>query len=214
MSLNPASGSGPDARAEALASAYERVGYARLAPPILQPAEPFLDLSGEDIRKRMYLTTAPGGEEMCLRPDLTVPDLTVGQSAADLDAAAAAVAAAPAPVLVAVDVDGTLSPLAPRADQAVLAPGAADVLAALVAHGVPVAVVSGRGLDDLLHQFEWPGGLRMLGSHGLEDTAQQAVVPTAEERQRLQAVRTPSMLRGWRDHEGTRGGKPAAEQSP
>jgi ATP phosphoribosyltransferase regulatory subunit len=73
MSLSPASGSGPDARAEALASAYERAGYARLAPPILQPAEPFLDLSGEDIRKRMYLTTAPGGAEMCLRPDLTIP---------------------------------------------------------------------------------------------------------------------------------------------
>jgi ATP phosphoribosyltransferase regulatory subunit len=73
MSLTPASGSGPDARAEALASAYERAGYARLAPPILQPAEPFLDLSGEDIRKRMYLTTAPGGAEMCLRPDLTIP---------------------------------------------------------------------------------------------------------------------------------------------
>ena len=73
MSLNPASGSGPDARAEALASAYERSGYKRLAPPILQPAEPFLDLSGEDIRKRMYLTIAPGGAEMCLRPDLTIP---------------------------------------------------------------------------------------------------------------------------------------------
>ncbi len=73
MSLNPASGSGPDVRAEALASAYERAGYTRLAPPILQPAEPFLDLSGEDIRKRMYLTTAPGGAEMCLRPDLTIP---------------------------------------------------------------------------------------------------------------------------------------------
>ena len=73
MSLSPASGSGPDARAEALASAYERAGYTRLAPPILQPAEPFLDLSGEDIRKRMYLTTAPGGAEMCLRPDLTIP---------------------------------------------------------------------------------------------------------------------------------------------
>jgi ATP phosphoribosyltransferase regulatory subunit len=73
MSLNPANGSGPDARAEALASAYQRAGYTRLAPPILQPAEPFLDLSGEDIRKRMYLTTAPGGAEMCLRPDLTIP---------------------------------------------------------------------------------------------------------------------------------------------
>src|SRR5579885_2764810 len=50
-----------------------RAGYARVAPAILQPAEPFLDLSGEDIRKRMYLTTAPGGGEFCLRPDLTIP---------------------------------------------------------------------------------------------------------------------------------------------
>ena len=47
---------GPDTRAEALVASYERAGYARIAPAILQPAEPFLDLSGEDIRKRMYLT--------------------------------------------------------------------------------------------------------------------------------------------------------------
>ncbi len=64
---------GPDARAEALAASYERAGYARVTPAILQPAEPFLDLSGEDIRKRMYLTSAPGGVELCLRPDLTIP---------------------------------------------------------------------------------------------------------------------------------------------
>lgn len=64
---------GSDARAEALVASYERAGYARVAPAILQPAEPFLDLSGEDIRKRMYLTTAPGGAEFCLRPDLTIP---------------------------------------------------------------------------------------------------------------------------------------------
>src|SRR5476649_269488 len=64
---------GPDARAEALVASYERAGYARIAPAILQPAEPFLDLSGEDIRKRMYLTTAPSGGEFCLRPDLTIP---------------------------------------------------------------------------------------------------------------------------------------------
>ena len=63
----------PDARAETLVASYERAGYARVAPPLLQPAEPFLDLSGEDIRKRMYLTTAPGGGEFCLRPDLTIP---------------------------------------------------------------------------------------------------------------------------------------------
>jgi ATP phosphoribosyltransferase regulatory subunit len=63
----------PDARAEALVASYERAGYTRVAPAVLQPAEPFLDLSGEDIRKRMYLTTAPGGGEFCLRPDLTIP---------------------------------------------------------------------------------------------------------------------------------------------
>jgi ATP phosphoribosyltransferase regulatory subunit len=64
---------GPDARAEALVAAYERAGYTRVAPAMLQPAEPFLDLSGEDIRRRMYLTTAPDGDEFCLRPDLTIP---------------------------------------------------------------------------------------------------------------------------------------------
>jgi ATP phosphoribosyltransferase regulatory subunit len=69
--VNPAKA--PDARAEALVASYERAGYARLEPAILQPAEPFLDLSGEDIRKRMFLTMAPGGEELCLRPDLTIP---------------------------------------------------------------------------------------------------------------------------------------------
>jgi ATP phosphoribosyltransferase regulatory subunit len=63
----------PDARAEALVATYERAGYRRLAPPILQPAEPFLDLSGEDIRRRMFLTEDRDGHEMCLRPDLTIP---------------------------------------------------------------------------------------------------------------------------------------------
>ncbi len=67
------SGAAPDAQAEALVASYERAGYARVSPPILQPAEPFLDLSGEDIRRRMFLTTSPSGAEMCLRPDLTIP---------------------------------------------------------------------------------------------------------------------------------------------
>jgi ATP phosphoribosyltransferase regulatory subunit len=64
---------GPDPRAQALIGAYLRAGYARINPPLLQPAEPFLDLSGEDIRRRMFLTTDPQGREMCLRPDLTIP---------------------------------------------------------------------------------------------------------------------------------------------
>ena len=64
---------GPDPRAQTLIGAYLRAGYARIDPPLLQPAEPFLDLSGEDIRRRMFLTTDPQGREMCLRPDLTIP---------------------------------------------------------------------------------------------------------------------------------------------
>src|ERR1700733_12895908 len=64
---------GPDPRAQALVGSYRRPGYAQIAPPVLQPAEPFLDLSGEDIRRRMFLTTDPDGHELCLRPDLTIP---------------------------------------------------------------------------------------------------------------------------------------------
>src|SRR5712691_4571379 len=63
----------PDPRAEALLAHFERAGYARAAPDLLQPADPFLDLSGEDIRRRMYLTSDAEGNELCLRPDLTIP---------------------------------------------------------------------------------------------------------------------------------------------
>lgn len=63
----------PEARAAGLLGHFEYAGYARAEPPILQPAEPFLDLSGEDIRRRMYLTSDPDGRELCLRPDLTIP---------------------------------------------------------------------------------------------------------------------------------------------
>jgi ATP phosphoribosyltransferase regulatory subunit len=64
---------GPDVRAEALVAHFERAGYVRAAPALLQPAEPFLDLSGEDIRRRMYLTSDAEGHELCLRPDITIP---------------------------------------------------------------------------------------------------------------------------------------------
>src|SRR4030088_678394 len=64
---------GPAAWADALLLSFAQAGYVRAEPDILQPAEPFLDLSGEDIRKSLYLTTDAGGEELCLRPDLTIP---------------------------------------------------------------------------------------------------------------------------------------------
>jgi ATP phosphoribosyltransferase regulatory subunit len=59
--------------ADALLLSFAQAGYERSEPAILQPAEPFVDLSGEDIRKSLYLTTDAGGEELCLRPDLTIP---------------------------------------------------------------------------------------------------------------------------------------------
>jgi ATP phosphoribosyltransferase regulatory subunit len=59
--------------ADALLLSFAQAGYERSEPAILQPAEPFLDLSGEDIRKSLYLTTGASGEELCLRPDLTIP---------------------------------------------------------------------------------------------------------------------------------------------
>lgn len=42
-------------------------------PPILQPAETLLDLYGEDIRARAYVTQDPLMGEAMLRPDFTVP---------------------------------------------------------------------------------------------------------------------------------------------
>ncbi len=59
--------------AEGLLLSFAQAGYIKAEPAILQPAEPFLDLSGEDIRKSLYLTSDAGGEELCLRPDLTIP---------------------------------------------------------------------------------------------------------------------------------------------
>jgi ATP phosphoribosyltransferase regulatory subunit len=59
--------------ADALLLSFAEAGYAHAEPAILQPAEPFLDMSGEDIRKSLYLTSDASGEELCLRPDLTIP---------------------------------------------------------------------------------------------------------------------------------------------
>src|SRR6266567_9628438 len=47
--------------------------YVRVEPPILQPAGLFLDRSGEEIRRRTFVLTDPAGQELCLRPELTIP---------------------------------------------------------------------------------------------------------------------------------------------
>ncbi|MEO9649345.1 MAG: ATP phosphoribosyltransferase regulatory subunit [Roseobacter sp.] len=61
------------ARAAILRATFERAGAQVVETPILQPAETLLDLYGEEIRARAYVTSdALRGEQM-LRPDFTVP---------------------------------------------------------------------------------------------------------------------------------------------
>ncbi|MFG6559733.1 ATP phosphoribosyltransferase regulatory subunit [Sulfitobacter sp. 1A15299] len=61
------------ARAASLRAIFEGQGAVLVEPPILQPADTLLDLYGEDIRARAYVTSdALRGEQM-LRPDFTVP---------------------------------------------------------------------------------------------------------------------------------------------
>ena len=41
--------------------------------PVLQPADPFLDMAGEDLRRRIFLTESETGQTLCLRPEFTIP---------------------------------------------------------------------------------------------------------------------------------------------
>ncbi|WP_170374196.1 ATP phosphoribosyltransferase regulatory subunit [Ruegeria atlantica] len=61
------------ARAAMMRVRFEAAGAQVVDPPLLQPAETLLDLYGEDIRARAYVTSdALRGEQM-LRPDFTLP---------------------------------------------------------------------------------------------------------------------------------------------
>jgi len=62
-----------EAQAATLLDVFKRGGYEQVAPSIIQPADIFLDQIGEAIRGRTYVFTDLSGEELCLRPDLTVP---------------------------------------------------------------------------------------------------------------------------------------------
>ena len=63
----------PTAATDALIALFEREGYVRVEPPVLQPADVFIDLSGEDIRRRMFVAQDADGREVCLRPEYTIP---------------------------------------------------------------------------------------------------------------------------------------------
>src|SRR6202012_4193773 len=62
-----------DGGAGAILKSFAARGYARHEPSVLQPADIFLDRSGEEIRRRTFELTDPSGRELCLRPDLTIP---------------------------------------------------------------------------------------------------------------------------------------------
>ncbi len=62
-----------DRQNSAIMAVFERAGFQQIAPDIIQPADIFLERSGEDIRARTFVFNDPDGNELCLRPDLTVP---------------------------------------------------------------------------------------------------------------------------------------------
>ena len=62
----------PPQRADTLTSLRE-AGFMPVSLPILQPAAPFIDRMGPEMQRRLFTFTDPGGEQLCLRPDLTIP---------------------------------------------------------------------------------------------------------------------------------------------
>jgi trehalose 6-phosphate phosphatase len=73
------------------------------------------------------------------------------------------------PLLLASDYDGVLARLRDDPAAAVPEPGIGDLLARLAAvDGVTVALVSGRGVDDLRQTSGLAGPFRWIGSHGAE----------------------------------------------
>ena len=59
--------------APALVADLESLGTERVDTPVIQPAEPFLDMAGEDLRRRIFMTESETGKSLCLRPEFTIP---------------------------------------------------------------------------------------------------------------------------------------------
>ncbi len=62
----------PDFAAELQAALAAR-GTEQVGVPVIQPAEPFLDTAGEDLRRRIFTTESETGASLCLRPEFTIP---------------------------------------------------------------------------------------------------------------------------------------------
>lgn len=59
--------------AHALVELFRAAGYSLTEPAVMQPVEAFLEVSGEDIRKRLFMTQDADGRDWCLRPEFTIP---------------------------------------------------------------------------------------------------------------------------------------------
>jgi ATP phosphoribosyltransferase regulatory subunit len=69
----PAQKTAARAEAQRLLAHFRTAGAEEIEATVLQPAEELLDLYGEDIRARAFVTQDPLRGEMMLRPDFTVP---------------------------------------------------------------------------------------------------------------------------------------------
>ncbi|MBO6550688.1 MAG: ATP phosphoribosyltransferase regulatory subunit [Rhizobiales bacterium] len=56
-----------------VSNTFEKAGFEHIDPAIMQPADVYLQQIGEAIRGRTYVFSDINGDELCLRPDLTVP---------------------------------------------------------------------------------------------------------------------------------------------
>jgi ATP phosphoribosyltransferase regulatory subunit len=84
--LDPAIEAAAGAGAKAGKCALEHflaAGFPRIEPPILHPAAIFLDMSGEEIHGRLFLTNDVSGGELCLRPEYTIPVCRIYLASAD-----------------------------------------------------------------------------------------------------------------------------------
>jgi trehalose-phosphatase len=91
-------------------------------------------------------------------------------------------------LMLGLDVDGVLAPIVSRAERSELLPGVLPVLRSL-ARSLPIAIVSGRSVDDLEHLYAFPGDVVVVGSHGLETRGGPSVELDGDERDRLATLR-------------------------
>ncbi len=122
------------------------------------------------------------------RPGHRALSAAVTDDVDDPDEIAARAAALRRPLLVGLDVDGVLAPIVGHADDAVLLPGMLTALRGL-AERVPVAVVSGRTVEDL-QRFGFPDDVEVFGLHGMERDGERTVELGHQEQQRLDRLVT------------------------